>query len=248
MEALCKQKNLQCHFREAVYGKDLDKETLSMVYNKKKSISEFGRELTKGEIGCALSHMNIYKHMIEQNIEKAIVFEDDIYIAQDFSSLLDTIDNYPNNWELILFGYHKGPEEDKSVKTSLRSRQKITAKHTLVRLVETSKGAHGYLISLRGAKKLMKQLSIIKAPIDLYTNNDKYINLYAITPRFIRVHDIFGKQSNLESERRQKNNASYLDESKPYHKLKKEILRPFKQFWNRIKILQKQLKQPKKYT
>ena len=71
MEILCKRYNLQCHFIEAVYGKDLDKETLSMVYNKEKSISEFGRELTKGEIGCALSHMNIYKHMIEQNIEKA---------------------------------------------------------------------------------------------------------------------------------------------------------------------------------
>ncbi len=244
MEVLCKQYNLQCHFTEAVLGKELSEEALSKIYNKGKRL---GRELIKGEIGCALSHINIYKHMVEQNIEKAVVFEDDIRIEGDLHSIITAIDKLPDDWELLLLGYHSGPERDRSIKASLRPRRKITDDYTVVRLIETAKGAHGYLINLRGAKRLMKQLSLIQKPIDHYTGSDKYVNLYAIFPRLIRVDNTFSQQSNLDFERQQITNKH---QSNRYnnHKFNREILRPFKQLWKQITTFQKQLKKPKKYN
>lgn len=36
------------------------------------------RPMTMGEVGCFLSHYNIWKKMIEQNITDALILEDDI--------------------------------------------------------------------------------------------------------------------------------------------------------------------------
>ncbi|EHZ6874366.1 glycosyltransferase family 25 protein, partial [Providencia rettgeri] len=49
--------------------------------------------LTKGEIGCALSHMAIYKKMIEDNIEIALILEDDALLPSNIYSKLIDIKN-----------------------------------------------------------------------------------------------------------------------------------------------------------
>lgn len=229
MEKLCRQYNLNCQFVEAIYGKDLDEETLAKVYNKNESINLIGRELSKGEVGCALSHISVYQHMVDKHIKQAIIFEDDIHIEKDFSSIIQNMNKFPDNWEIILLGYFKGSvEKEKLVKSYLRNRTKITDTHKVVRLTQIASGAHGYIINLKGAKKLLEILKPIHLPIDHYTGDEKYINLYAISPRVVRVHDLFAKkQSNLELERHQ-----IIDKFNPYrqqftYKLKKEIIRPF---------------------
>ena len=46
MERLCKQHGLSYKFTEAIYGKELSKETLAKIYNKEEAVNKFGRELT----------------------------------------------------------------------------------------------------------------------------------------------------------------------------------------------------------
>ncbi len=251
MEKLCKQHNLNCQFIEAVYGKDLDEETLAKVYNKKESIDLIGRELTKGELGCALSHLSIYKHMIDKNINQAIIFEDDIHIKKDFSTIIQNMNALPDNWELVLLGYFRGSvEKEKLIRSYLRYRKNITDTHKLVRLTQIASGSHGYLINLKGAKKLIETLKTIRLPIDEYTGNDKYINLYAIFPRLVRVHHVFAKElSTLQLERDRivhKYNENLHNKNKQFiYKLKREIQRVFKQSVNLIKNL---FKPVRKYT
>ena len=205
METLCEKHNLQCQFTEAVYGKDLDEKSLSKVYNKEESIRVLGRGLSKGEIGCALSHLNIYKHMIDHNIKNAIIFEDDVQLTEDFHSLISNIDQFPSDWELVLLGYYKNCFTEKCSRSSLRDRKKITTSHQTVRLIERAYGTHGYLINLQGAKKLFNQLSVIKKPIDHYTSNEANINLYAIYPRVVRLYKPLSDHSSIEQERKKEN-------------------------------------------
>lgn len=243
MEKLCKQHNLNYQFIDAVYGKDLDEETLAKVYNKKESIDLIGRELSKGELGCALSHISIYRHMVDKNIKQAIIFEDDIHIEDDFSSIIQNINTLPDNWELVLLGYFKGSvEKEKLVKSYLRYRKKITDKLELVRLRQKASGSHGYLINLKGSKKLIEALKTIHLPIDHYTGDDKYTNLYAVFPRIIRVDDFFAKkQSSLDLERNQIIAKFNPSPQRLIYKLNKEILRPLQQ-------LRKLFKPVRKYT
>lgn len=240
MEELCNQYNLQYQFTDAIYGKNLDKDTISKIYNKEESIRKFGRELTKGELACVLSHINIYKHIVENDISKAFIFEDDIQIEKDFPTLMQSINKFPNDWELVLFGYHRGSSrKDKEAKSYTRCKKNITTKHKLVRFAEIATGAHGYLINLRGAKKLIDELSTIKMPMDYYTGDDQYINLYGVSPRVIRVNKILDNGSNLTTERDQAakeyNHEFYRKKESIYNKFKKELSRPFRQMLLYIK-------------
>jgi glycosyl transferase family 25 len=68
---------------EAVHGEALSAEELEASYDRKKAINLFNRELSKGEIGCALSHMSIYQKMIAEDIPHALILEDDAKILDD---------------------------------------------------------------------------------------------------------------------------------------------------------------------
>ena len=51
-----------------------------------------GRNITWGEVGCALSHYKIYEHCVKNNIENAVIFEDDA-----IPSNIDTLDDDIND-------------------------------------------------------------------------------------------------------------------------------------------------------
>lgn len=48
-------------------------------------------EYQKGEIACASSHRNVYQKMVEENIGKALICEDDIIIYKDFKNILENL-------------------------------------------------------------------------------------------------------------------------------------------------------------
>jgi glycosyl transferase family 25 len=67
----------------AVHGAALSADELAASYDRKKALRLFNRELSKGEIGCALSHITIYKKMVAENIPYALVLEDDANILDE---------------------------------------------------------------------------------------------------------------------------------------------------------------------
>ena len=101
MQQLCKQHGLDCQFIDAVYGKEVDENELAKVYDRKRALEERGRELIAGEIGCTLSHKNIYRKIVNNHIEQALVFEDDITFDHRIHDALSSISNFP-----------KGPREN----------------------------------------------------------------------------------------------------------------------------------------
>jgi len=66
---------------EGVYGKELETDTLSEPYFKQS-------HTRKGEIGCHLSHRQIWKNVVEDDSindnDLVIVFEDDVFFSDDF--------------------------------------------------------------------------------------------------------------------------------------------------------------------
>jgi len=48
-----------------------------------------GRALTSPEIGCALSHLKVYRLILDQGLEGAIVLEDDAVLLPDFRTFID---------------------------------------------------------------------------------------------------------------------------------------------------------------
>lgn len=85
---------LDVEFIEAVYGKELVTSEIPMVFDSEKSYKRYGRYCDLGEIGCTLSHRKIYKKIVEQRIDYALILEDDISIKGDLENTLLSLDEY----------------------------------------------------------------------------------------------------------------------------------------------------------
>ena len=91
--------NLQLDFERisAIDGEKINIETLNDIkINNNRHYIERSRLLSMGEIGCALSHRLIWKRMLEQNLDYALILEDDVTIDAKLLDILTdkTIRNY----------------------------------------------------------------------------------------------------------------------------------------------------------
>ncbi len=189
MQKLCQKFDLDVEFIEAVYGKDLTQKEVDEVYSEKRAREEIGRELSQGEIGCALSHKKIYKKMINKKMDMALILEDDIEFDADLLKILNKVEYFNDDWELVLLGQHTATSRDKDTLSSIWARKSIVNGYKLVHPCEKAYGTYGYMITRNGAKKLLRHLDIIVKPIDLYTGSRTYSNLYTVNPAVIRIHD-----------------------------------------------------------
>ncbi|MCI4377920.1 hypothetical protein PGIGA_G00208690 [Pangasianodon gigas] len=121
-----------------------------------------GRVLTKGEIGCFLSHYNIWKQVVERKQRQVLMLEDDIRFEPNFKSRLNTITEDIRQkqlqWDLIYVGRKrlqvKNPERwVKGIKNLVYP--------------DYSYWTLGYILSLQGAKKLLEAKPLGKMlPVD----------------------------------------------------------------------------------
>lgn len=94
----------------AINGKELDISQLENKYNIKLS----NDKLTRGEIGCFLTHRDIWKYIVDNNISYAVILEDDVILDFDLikkiSKGLKKI--IPDNWDFLYLdrNYHEENE------------------------------------------------------------------------------------------------------------------------------------------
>jgi len=53
-----------------------------------------GRNLSLAEIGCAISHLEIYQDILDRNLDSAIVLEDDAILTQNFRQIFDATSSF----------------------------------------------------------------------------------------------------------------------------------------------------------
>ncbi|MEH6497010.1 MAG: glycosyltransferase family 25 protein, partial [Pseudomonas marincola] len=87
-------------FFEAVDGHSFDAHN-TPEYDGKRRRQYFGRDLTAGEIGCLLSHRALYKKMLEENIERALILEDDTILTDDFPQTVAEILASDLDWDIF---------------------------------------------------------------------------------------------------------------------------------------------------
>ncbi len=153
---------MEGHFIEAVNGREMSDEQIEAVYDSAKRKRYFGRDMTKGEVGCLLSHRKIYEKMVSENIDSAIILEDDVIFEEDFKKALSGIINSPMKWEVIRFLGSK-----KIYKRGCRKITKVgDSRYQFARLPTAPGGAHGYLLTLKSAKIMIDHMQFNWLPID----------------------------------------------------------------------------------
>lgn len=79
-----------------------------------------GRTLTKGEVGCFLSHYSIWEEVAARGLARVVVFEDDVRFESNFKRrlerLMEEVEAQELAWDLIYLGRKQvNPEEELAV-------------------------------------------------------------------------------------------------------------------------------------
>ena len=162
-----------------VYGRDYD----FTDDIKRKTIYpewDFGRwkrkpskiiKMDKGELGCIMSHRNLWEKIVRDRIPSTLILEDDaINMEKNFIKKISEIKHHlPSDWDILLLGFwlHMG---DNGYKVNSH-----------IHRVGNFCLLHSYLVSYQGAEKLLK-LGTIDMPLDTWVSNKSdSLNIYRHT-------------------------------------------------------------------
>jgi glycosyl transferase family 25 len=84
-------KSFRVELVDAVDGMMLSENARSEDYEPAHSLKVAGRELTQRELGCAMSHRQIYRYMVERNEPIGVVLEDDAGVARWFPEIVEAL-------------------------------------------------------------------------------------------------------------------------------------------------------------
>ncbi|KAI4583712.1 hypothetical protein R6Z07F_006402 [Ovis aries] len=188
------EQEIACRLVEAVDGKAMNAsqvEALGIQMLPGYRDPYHGRPLTKGELGCFLSHHNIWKEVVDRGLQKSLVFEDDlrfeIFFKRRLMNLMRDVEREGLDWDLIYVG-RKRMQVEHPEKAVPRVRNLVEADYSYWTLA--------YVISLQGARKLLAARPLSKMlPVDefLPVMFDKHpVSEYKVhfSPRDLRAFSV----------------------------------------------------------
>jgi len=170
-------------FVDAVDGSKLSAEELAATYSEEEAFRLLGRPLTRGEIGCTLSHLELCRRLIDSGLEEAIVLEDDARLEPALREAVERRNRLPEGWDLIHL--HIG-NPDRLPIVSVWGKRSLGGSYRCVRFTTPVDGSYAYLLRRSGAEKILKHGYPVRLPADHYTGGSRrsnmHLNLYGIDP------------------------------------------------------------------
>lgn len=231
IQKISKDIGLKFEFIEAVDGNRLSQHEIDIIYSSELSIKAIGRPLAKPEIGCALSHRKIYQKMIDDKIEQAIVLEDDVILYDDFIQVFDLLEQLPSDWQILLLGANNlNPNQRNFLSRNIKKINDFFIQKPLTCFW----GTYAYLINISGATQLLNKTQPLIMPIDHYTGDYHYINVYTLVPFCARSNTSF--DSSIESLRVANENEAQVKLSLTKTVLQKiHLFAPIRKIYRSIK-------------
>lgn len=163
----------------------------------------YGRILTKGEIGCFLSHRRIWKKVIASG-KSGVIFEDDALVDKDVKKFLNCLTITPIAFDVILLGHSKKDHRHKKLYQFLEPLKKSEKLNgfSLGRGFKTwPSGAVGYVVTLAGAEKLLDASRKINCVLDDWPFFEKEnVQVKEVRPLLV-WEDFVNIESSLEFDR-----------------------------------------------
>ena len=201
-------KGLNYSFFEGVDGSTLDLDFLEKagLYSDDLTRSYWKKGMTRGQIGCAMAHRNIYKEIMDNDYENTLILEDDVSLCATISHIRQALSELPEDWDLLYLGYHNNFENSskKKIKTiidltlcklGLKRRASFKVKNryaknysSCLKIAGDHDGTYAYAVSKAGAKKLLEEQKPLKRIADhLLADLSmlKKVNAYIVCPQVI---------------------------------------------------------------
>ncbi len=180
----------------AVRGSLLSEKEKSDVYQLSANLSKYDKILNDGEIGCYMSHIRCWEQIVEQELDFALVLEDDAILTDNIIKYVEKLAPSCADWDYIKLSHGS---KVKSAVDSMDLGDGLTLRKEL-KLPSTTTGQ---LISLSGAKKLLAHAYPITRPIDMDIQYwfEKSLRCFVVAP-FPILNGDFGSEINKTDDRR----------------------------------------------
>lgn len=195
-------------FVEAVNGKNL---THIPHYDAKKGLRLVGFEMTRGEIGCFLSHRLVWQHCIDTQTN-TIVLEDDFVFEPSIERAIESAIRYEALWEILRL--QAMTEVDSKKITEL---EEFNFYHNLADPLGTT----AYIVKPSSAQTLLKMSERFIEPVDHFVENYRkhHVKVTAIKPYPITI---MHAESTIDKEC---DNRNFRKPIRGWAKLKRSIYR-----------------------
>jgi GR25 family glycosyltransferase involved in LPS biosynthesis len=145
-----------------------------------------GIRISKPEWGCSDSHIRIWRDVVQNGYECALVFEDDVKILPNFNykleQVLEDLKSVPD-WDYVNLGPLSWRIERGTVSPRLSR--------------GSAYGAHCYLVSLRGARKISiwetddlqfcQDCQLARSPLKMYYCPEPLANQYSTNTKYLEI-------------------------------------------------------------
>ena len=206
---------------EAIDGNKLSEEELNhFTFKNKKNLNPWGPKLTPSQIGCALSHIKVYRKFIKSDYEYALILEDDAIFLKKFNSDLKNFiyKNLKYKKQILLLSELKEFLSDPIDKNE---------EYEIVN-VTNAFFTHSYFINKKAAKSIIEFNYPLKTVADNFVFFKIYcgIKLTGLNP-YILDQDKENFRTTIEMQN--KNEKTFLFR-RSFYKIKNKVLKRFLKF------------------
>jgi glycosyl transferase family 25 len=155
------------------------------LYDRSQRMRHSGVDMRAGEMGCYLSHRQIWRELIAGDEQMCLVVEDDVEILPDFARVVQALCDTPERWEFVrLFGVFTKPAFPVMA---------LTDRHDLVDYLEQPNGTQGYLINRAAAQRLLRYTDAMAYAIDMAIDREweHGVRIMGVEPAVVAHHEAF---------------------------------------------------------
>jgi len=143
-----------------VDGLNLTEDEIAKAYSPKKNRKEYVRPLHRGQIGCYLAHVRVWRAIVEQNLDFGVILEDDVYIKDTLKPAIGALEDAYPNWGLVRL-------EENSKPKKIFSEKKISDGFGLATYINTPGGTRSMALTRAAAKAMLENLLPFGVPVDI---------------------------------------------------------------------------------
>jgi GR25 family glycosyltransferase involved in LPS biosynthesis len=154
-----------------------------------------GSRMTRGGLGCALSHHKAYLHILSSSFSSrnnnndcgVLVLEDDVYLADHFIEKAEAlIATAPMDYDVLYLGYHESWASTPVSKTWIRPTEQVF-------------GTFALWIRLHSVERILQSLFPVTAQLDSeYSRNLHRLRIYLPTPEKCIVWPVNSMESDIQ--------------------------------------------------
>ena len=163
---------------EGVLGQDLSEDEIKQHYCPALNAKKYHTALTKGQIGCYLSHRKVWQLIAEGDDDFGIIMEDDFVLPGNLPKAIDCIKNIDFSWDLIKLAAYQSRERKVAFEQALNDDFNI-----IVHAKPMSGGAATALTKV-AARKLLAGTNKFGRPCDTDIQNfwETNVNVLSLMP------------------------------------------------------------------